>query len=856
MFAHIRKRATALGLAAVTAAAGFTIAPSAAQAASAATFYVDNDNAAACNDAGPGSQAEPFCTVQAAANAATAGDTVLIENDYLNDYQQPVTISHSGTAAAPITFEYAGLRHYQVVANLTVSGSYIDIDDGYFDGLSRPMTVTGSHVTFDRDEIGGNAKVAMQVGSNVSGLTVQHSFFTFSGNGGSMIDLGSGDSGTVLSADVFNGAYSPDSTVPQLSVSGDSGTEVTGDTFVGSCSAGISMAGSTGTSIENNVFGEGAGCVGAAPDVLSVDSASATGTTEGYNVLSTADGAVTPYSWAGKGYPTQAAFAAATGQGTEDTVTATFDTGTDSYSGDTAAEGTADPSAPGESATDVYGNAWSGTPDRGAIDLEEYTSAGLEAVNCSPQQVAVNLDLQGIAWGPSAAATINWGDGSGTDDLGMPSSVGNDFSSDGDYHMYAQRGTCTVTVTVTDAAQTVTKTIEVTAGGSTYVPVTPTRVLDTRDGQGAPAAPVAPQGTVAVNVLDGVKVPQNMGAVTAVVMNVTVAGSKSIGFISAYPAGTPVPSSSNVNFGTDEIVPNLVTVQVGANDEVDLHNSSTGATELLADVEGYYVDSSAGSYYLPNTPKRILDTRTTTGGHDYPVPADGDVTLSVPSCTQGSGASAVSAKSTAVAVNLTVADSKTIGVLTAYPTGGTVPTASNVNYAPGEIVPNMVVVEVNGNGQFSVHNGSKGTADVIVDLEGCYSASLGDAFVPVTPYRALDTRSGLGQESAKGIPAQPDANAVWWTQDDAIAPSNGPDNGVGAVVMNVTVAGSQTIGVITAYPNGNGYTRPGVSNLNFAAGEIVPNLVMVAVGPGFNLSLYNQSKGTTNLVVDYYGYFS
>ena len=47
-------------------------------------------------------------------------------------------------------------------------------------------------------------------------------------------------------------------------------------------------------------------------------------------------------------------------------------------------------------------------------------------------------------------------------------------------------------------------------------------------------------------------------------------------------------------------------------------------------------------------------------------------------------------------------------------------------------------------------------------------------------------------------------------------------------VMNVTVASAQKIGVITADP----------------------------IGPGFGLALYNQSKGTTNLVVDHYGCFS
>jgi hypothetical protein len=47
---------------------------------------------------------------------------------------------------------------------------------------------------------------------------------------------------------------------------------------------------------------------------------------------------------------------------------------------------------------------------------------------------------------------------------------------------------------------------------------------------------------------------------------------------------------------------------------------------------------------------------------------------------------------------------------------------------------------------------------------------------------------------------------------------------------------------------------PLVSNLNFSAGETVPNLVTVAGGNG-QVSFYNDSPGATHLVVDEYGYY-
>jgi hypothetical protein len=73
--------------------------------AAAATLYVEQ-YAPTCNDSGPGTQAEPFCTIQAAANVVAAGQTVDIEGDngIAAEYAQAVVVTHSGTPTAPITF--------------------------------------------------------------------------------------------------------------------------------------------------------------------------------------------------------------------------------------------------------------------------------------------------------------------------------------------------------------------------------------------------------------------------------------------------------------------------------------------------------------------------------------------------------------------------------------------------------------------------------------------------------------------------------------------------------------------------------------------------------------------------------
>jgi hypothetical protein len=80
-----------------------------------------------------------------------------------------------------------------------------------------------------------------------------------------------------------------------------------------------------------------------------------------------------------------------------------------------------------------------------------------------------------------------------------------------------------------------------------------------------------------------------------------------------------------------------------------------------------------------------------------------------------------------------------------------------------------------------------------------------------------------------------------------------PTTGVQAVVLNVTVVTPSSAGYVTVYPSGE--VRPLASNLNFSAGQTVPNLVMAKVGANGNVTLFNY-LGSTHLVVDRLAYFS
>ncbi|MDT4943909.1 MAG: hypothetical protein QOH14_642, partial [Pseudonocardiales bacterium] len=341
--------------------------------------------------------------------------------------------------------------------------------------------------------------------------------------------------------------------------------------------------------------------------------------------------------------------------------------------------------------------------------------------------------------------------------------------------------------------------------GSPYIAVTPTRILDTRGGTGAAQAAVAPNGRVVLTVAGG-QVPSG---VTAVVLNVTVTQPTArTGYVTVWADRAPRPAASNINFVRGQTVPNLVVAPVSPGGKVDLVNGSTGTVQLVADVSGYFAPGSTSvdqGMFGSISPTRVLDTRS--GGA---VGAGKVVNATV----TGQG---VPADASAVVLNLTVTQpTAATGDATAYPAGGSRPTASNVNFVGGQTVANLAVVPVGAGGKISLYNHSGGTVQFIADVSGYF---LGGApvdaggFGALAPARLLDTRKSGG-------PVAAGATATVSVPGRAGIPLGN----VRAVVLNVTVAQPTRAGVVTVYA---GATRPAVSNLNFGAGQTVPNLVTV-----------------------------
>jgi len=81
-----------------------------------------------------------------------------------------------------------------------------------------------------------------------------------------------------------------------------------------------------------------------------------------------------------------------------------------------------------------------------------------------------------------------------------------------------------------------------------------------------------------------------------------------------------------------------------------------------------------------------------------------------------------------------------------------------------------------------------------------------------------------------------------------------PESGISAAMLNVTAVTPGSSGYLTVFPAGT--TPPNASNVNFLAGQIVPNQVLAMLGSGGRVSILNGSAGATHVVVDIVGFFS
>lgn len=379
------------------------------------------------------------------------------------------------------------------------------------------------------------------------------------------------------------------------------------------------------------------------------------------------------------------------------------------------------------------------------------------------------------------------------------------------------------------AAPRTTQAVEAPDGGRLN-PVTPTRIMDTRESGG----PVQAGSDRELVVLDRGGVPES--GVSAVVLNVTVTLGSERSDLQVYPVGQRPPQrTSNLNWLRGQTVPVQVQTGVGDGGRVAFSVHS-GSAHVVVDVFGWYGDGSGttdtGSGYTALSPSRLLDTRD----------QGGPVEAGEPRMVQVTGNAGVPASATAVMMNATMLGTPGNADLQVFPAGQRPERrTSNLNVSRGETRANAVMTPIGDDGRIGL-SVSEATGHVVLDVVGYYGPQSTGRFISVSPTRILDTRPDRSPVQA-GNPRTP-----------TVANRGGVPLNADAAVLNVTATAASDPLDLQVYPVGDRPERR-TSTLNLREGMAVPNLAVTTLGTGGQIGL-SPAQGTVHVILDVFGYFT
>lgn len=380
-------------------------------------------------------------------------------------------------------------------------------------------------------------------------------------------------------------------------------------------------------------------------------------------------------------------------------------------------------------------------------------------------------------------------------------------------------------------------------GTTPYVPVTPFRVVDTRDGTGGVSDGVLQPGQSYPFSLPGSGLPSGQAAYAFNVTAIAPAGPGNLRLTPACGGGSGT-TSSLVNYQPGATAANFVIVPNSPTCNAFSLVSSGSAANVAIDAVGYYTSGFTGT-----GPTRIVDTRpgaTNQGGVTGPIPAGTSAAFQV------AGVAGVPANAAAVAINVTAVGPTAGGNLRVYPdagAGGTPPNASNINYVPGVTKAVFDVVPLPADGKIDVYTAGS-PVDVVLDVAGYFPAG-GGALTTAAPTRVLDTR-GVDGAPTQGLPS-PLATGTAYPVTVTGGRTGVPGTAT-AVLVSVTAIGTQAPGSgnLRLYPHGQGL--PTVSAVNYLGiGTTVANFAIVTVGSGGQIDLYTAGS-PVDAAVDVLGY--
>jgi spore germination protein YaaH len=381
--------------------------------------------------------------------------------------------------------------------------------------------------------------------------------------------------------------------------------------------------------------------------------------------------------------------------------------------------------------------------------------------------------------------------------------------------------------------------------GATYVPLSPTRILDTRSAIGL-------SGAFSSHIARTFQVTGRGGVparATAVTGNLTVTQQSSLGYLYVGPIAMNDPTSSTLNFPMNDDRANAVTVALSAGGglAVTYAAPTPGPTaQVIFDVTGYFMPDASGATYHPLTPTRILDSRDGTGG------LSGKFSSHVARTFGVTGHGRVPSNATAVTGNLTVTQQSSLGYLFMGPVAMNNPTSSTLNFPMNDDRANAITVALGTGGKLSITYAAPAlgpTAHVIFDVTGYFTPDMtGAKYVPLTPARVLATPSGTG---LSGTFSSHIARTF------LVAGNGGAPASATAVTGNLTVTQQSSLGYLFMGPVA--MNNPTSSTLNFPMNDDRANAVTVALGTGGKLSVTYAAPvlgPTTHVIFDLTGYFA
>jgi spore germination protein YaaH len=382
---------------------------------------------------------------------------------------------------------------------------------------------------------------------------------------------------------------------------------------------------------------------------------------------------------------------------------------------------------------------------------------------------------------------------------------------------------------------------ETGVAGTTYHPLTPVRLLDTRKGSGSTGKLKAnvPR-TFQVAGLDGVD-----ASATAVTGTVTVTNATNSWALYIGPYPLAKPTSATIDFKKGATVANGITLGLGLTGSLSAtYMSSSGNTaDLVFDLTGYFTPDGTGATYHAIQPARLLDTRKNVG-------ISGKIKANTPTSFKVAGVGGVDANARAVTGNVTATGSTAGWAVYLGPDPQIKPSSSTINFSKGQTLASNVTVALSPSGTLSATymSAAGNKTDLVFDVTGYYSDdATGLRFVPITPARLLDTRAGIGlagKLKANTPRTFPMAGRV-------SLPSTAQ-----AISGNLTVINETSSWAVYAGPTP--MAKPTSSTLNFARGDLRTNGLTVLLGGtpgGLSVTYMSRSGNTMDLVLDVTGYY-